>query len=186
MGRGAEGEDRAHTGGMDCAGEDDGAEGREITARVAEDETQIRHQRRMGDCGTRGREGQRGGHAGGISEGRCSVCGRAVCWKERKPPADLRSVAKTWQVTRRRCEGVSVQDDCATVSQTRFRADQTNDEYADRSWFCAHTLQGKTAQAVYGYWRAGEEGPDHASHRIEIDCGDRWRSEEVVKDSIRA
>jgi hypothetical protein len=24
------------------------------------------------------------------SEGRCSVCGRAVCWKERKSPADLR------------------------------------------------------------------------------------------------
>src|SRR5882762_7527478 len=37
-----------------------------------------------------GRAGQRGGHPGGVSEGRCSVCGRAVCRRERKSPADLR------------------------------------------------------------------------------------------------
>ena len=69
------------------------------------------------------------------------------------------------QEERRRCEGLSLQDDGAVVSESCVCADQADDEYARGFRVCAGEVQGEIAEAVDRYGRIGEEGSDYASDR---------------------
>src|SRR5438445_2772270 len=97
---GAEGKNGSFHGGMACAGEKRRTEGREITARVAEDQTQDCYQQRLVDCGTRGGKGL-GGHTGGLFEGRRSVRRGAVRGSKRKAAADFWRTADARQIAGR-------------------------------------------------------------------------------------
>src|SRR5947208_12337722 len=80
---------------------------------------------------------------------------------------------------------MSVPDDCAAVSQSRVRANQTDDPNAHRFWFGAGRYK-EDAEAIDRYGRLRKKGSNHTSFRNNFLERYRRRSEEVVEDRIRS
>src|SRR5207248_9409431 len=97
MGRRAKQEIETFAGGMDRLGEERRAERRKDAARVAQKQTQARHERRLVDCGTSGRQGRGGRYAEGLPKSRGPIRRGTVCRTEREASAGLRWAVRAWQ-----------------------------------------------------------------------------------------